>query len=315
MKLGIVMDPIAGIKQVKDTSLAMLLAAQEREWEIHYMEIGDLFLDNAEACASMRKLRVMDNPEKWYEFGDGGMGKLAMLDVILMRKDPPVNMDYIFATQILEIAYRQGVLVVNKPEALRDFNEKLFVHLFPDCIAPTLVSKDAAQINEFLSTHEDIILKPLDRMGGAMVFRVKPGDTNRTVIIETLTEYGQKFAIAQKYIPEISEGDKRILLIDGEPGPHALARVPLAGESRGNLAAGGTGKGMELSRRDREICEKIAPVLKEEGILFAGIDVIGDYLTEINITSPTCIRELDRIYDIDIAGDLMQAIQDKLATR
>lgn len=315
MKLGIVMDPIAGIKQVKDTSFAMLLAAQERGWDIHYMEIGDLFIDNADACATMRKLHVRDNADNWFEFGDGSVEKLATLDVILMRKDPPVDMDYIFATQILEIAYRQGVLVVNKPEALRDFNEKLFVHLFPDCIAPTLVSKDATQINEFLHEHGDIILKPLDRMGGAMVFRMQQDDPNRTVIIETLTEYGGKFAIAQKYIPEISEGDKRILLIDGEPVSRALARVPLAGESRGNLAAGGTGNGVELNSRDREICDKIAPVLKEEGILFAGIDVIGDYLTEINITSPTCIRELDRIYGIDIAGDLMQTIQGKLADR
>jgi len=308
MKLGMVMDPIAGINIRKDSSFAMLLAAQALGWEIYYMEMADLFITGCTPCARMRRLTVADNPGDWFEFGAESTAELAMLDIILMRKDPPVDMEYIYITQILELAQKAGVYVVNDPATLRDVNEKLFVHWFPDCIAPTLITSDEQRIVEFARTHADIILKPLGNMGGASVFRIRKHDTNLHVIIETLTAYGTRLAIAQRYIPEISQGDKRILLIHGEPVPYALARVPMPGEHRGNLASGGAGTGVELTRRDREICETLAPVLRKMGIIFAGIDVIGDYLTEINITSPTCIRELDALFKLNIAGDLMRAI-------
>jgi glutathione synthase len=228
-----------------------------------------------------------------------------------MRKDPPVNMNYIYVTQLLELAQKAGVCVVNNPAALRDVNEKLFISWFPDCIAPSLVTMDAHRIRAFLDEHQDIILKPLAGMGGASVYRIKNPDVNTQVIIETLTENGTKLAMAQRYIPDIIKGDKRILLIDGEPVPYALARIPKAGETRGNLAAGGTGKGVELSKRDREICAAVGPVLREKGLIFVGIDVIGDYLTEINVTSPTCIRELDAIFQLNIAQNLLLAIEKK----
>ena len=308
MKLGIIMDPITGINVRKDSSFAMLLAAQALGWELFYMEMPDLFIDGCTPCARMRRLTVADNTERWFEFGVENTAELSRLDIILMRKDPPVDMEYIYTTQILELAQEAGVYVVNDPSALRAENEKLFIHRFPDCIAPTLVTSDEQRIVEFAHVHTDIILKPLGHMGGASVFRLRKHDTNLHVIIETLTANGARLAMAQRYIPEIARGDKRILLIDGEPVPYALARIPKQGEHRGNLASGGTGKGVELSQRDREICAQLGPVLRARGLLFAGIDVIGDYLTEINITSPTCIRELDALFKLNIAGDLMQTI-------
>ncbi len=311
MKLGIIMDPIAGIKIEKDSSFAILLAAQARDWELYYMETQDLFLAGTRPGARMRRLSVRDEKDRWYHFTGEEVAALSALDVILMRKDPPVDMEYIYATHLLELAQQQGVLVVNDPSALRDFNEKLLISWFPDCIPPTLVTKNAAQIISFAEEHGDIILKPLHGMGGLSVFRARNSDPNLHAIIEHLTGNGVRFAMAQRFIPEIVEGDKRILLIDGEPVPYALARIPRPGDHRGNLAVGGTGKGVALSARDREICATLAPVLIEKGLLFAGIDVIGDYLTEINITSPTCIRELDRLYGLDIAGDLMDAIRKK----
>lgn len=309
MKLGIIMDPIRDIKIHKDSSFAMLLASQSMGWENYYLEQNDLLLQDGEALGTMCKLRVMDDPSGWFEMEDAVTAPLEDLDIILMRKDPPVDLQYIHATQILEIAQDSGVTVINDPASLRDFNEKLFINWFPEFIVPTLTSCDADQLRAFIDDHEDVILKPLDGMGGASIFRVRKHDTNMNVIIETLTQHGIRFAMAQKFIPEIRDGDKRILLINGEPVPYALARIPLTGENRGNLAAGGNSKGVELSNRDREICEAIAPFLRENGLYFTGIDVIGDYLTEINITSPTCIRELDNIYSIDIARDLMEAIE------
>ncbi|MGD8568715.1 MAG: glutathione synthase [Gammaproteobacteria bacterium] len=312
LKLGVVMDPIGSINIKKDSTFAMLLAAQARRWPVFYMELNDLSVVDGEAIASMRELNVQDDPNSWFSWqGEASQRSLNELDVILMRKDPPFNMEYIYTTYILELAERQGVTVVNRPQSLRDANEKLFTAWFPQCAAPTLVTREAKQIRHFLQQHHDIILKPLDGMGGASIFRVMDGDNNTNVIIETLTEHGRRFAMAQRFIPEISQGDKRILLVDGKPVPYALARVPAEGESRGNLAVGGKGVGVPLSDRDMWICEQVAPVLQEKGLLFVGLDVIGDYLTEINITSPTCIRELDHLYNLDIAGDLMDAIEQK----
>ena len=311
MKIGIIMDPIQDIKINKDSSFAMLLAAQALGWDIYYMEIGDLFLLNNKPAAKMQILKVEDNPQCWFTVVDEITACLDELDIILMRKDPPVNMEYIYTTHMLDLAQRSGVYVMNNPAALREVNEKLFIYRFPEFIAPTLVSSNQDQLYAFIDEQCDVILKPLDGMGGKSVFRVTNSDANAGVIIETLTNRGQKFAMAQRFIPEITHGDKRILLIDGEPVPYALARIPRPGEHRGNLAAGGKGKGVELTDRDREICSGIAPILRDLGLMFTGIDVIGDYLTEINVTSPTCIRELDTIYNLDIARDLLLAIEKK----
>jgi glutathione synthase len=308
MKIGVIMDPIEEINVKKDSTFAMLLAAQRREWEIRYMEVPDVFLKDDKPYALTRGLSVTDNRDSWYQFKDEAVIPLSGLDVILMRKDPPFNMEYVYTTYILEHAEREGVLVVNKPASLRDANEKLFASHFIQCAPPTLVTRNSGLIKEFLREHLDIIIKPLDGMGGRSIFRTHTTDHNTNVIIESLTDHGKRFTMAQKYIPEIREGDKRILLIDGDPVEYALARIPSAGETRGNLAAGGTGKGVELSVRDRWICSQVGPALRRKGLLFVGLDVIGDYLTEINVTSPTCIRELDTIYGIDIAGRLMDVI-------
>lgn len=312
MKLGIIMDPIAEISIRKDSSFAMLLAAQALGWDIHYMEMPDLYIDGGKASARMRRLSVADHPSRWFEFKEELTGGLAMLDVILMRKDPPVDMDYIYVTQLLEFAQQDGACVINDPAALRDMNEKLFILRFPECIVPTLVTSRTSRIAEFAGVQRDIILKPLAGMGGTSVFRLKQDDSNQNVIIEAVTANGSRLVMAQRYIPEIVNGDKRILLIDGTPVPYALARIPRPGDHRGNLAAGGTPRGVELTPRDREICEQLSPLLRDKGLMFVGIDVIGEYLTEINITSPTCIRELDAIYGLDIAGDLMRAIERQL---
>ncbi len=307
------MDPIGSIKIKKDSSFALLLAAQAHGWTLHYMELNDLYLRDGAAYGRMRGLRVKDDPAGWFEFLDEAHAPLAQLDVILMRKDPPFDMEYIVSTYLLERAEQAGTLIVNAPQGLRDANEKMYTAWFADCCAPTLVSRDAAQLRAFLAEHQEIVIKPLDGMGGASIFRVHAGDLNTNVIIETLTAHGHKFAMAQRFIPEISAGDKRILLIDGEPVPYALARIPAAGESRGNLAAGGTGVGVPLSERDRWICAQVGPALRAKGLLFVGLDVIGAYLTEINVTSPTCIRELDKLYGLDIAGQVMESIERKLA--
>ncbi len=311
--LGVVMDPIGSIKYHKDSTLAMLLAAQSRGWELYYMEMADLTLADNMAQAWMRPLKVFADPTRWYEAGESQLRPLHELNVILMRKDPPFDMEYIYATYLLELAEQQGSLVVNRAQSLRDANEKMFTAHFPQCTPPTLISRRAEQIRGFLDKHREIILKPLGGMGGASIFKIGTGDPNFSVIVETLTEYGTQYAMAQRFIPEISAGDKRILLIDGTPVPYALARIPAKGELRGNLAAGGQGVGVPLSDRDYWICEQVAPILREKGLIFVGLDVIGDYLTEINVTSPTCIRELDAQYGLDIGGRLMETIARHLA--
>ena len=315
VKLGVVMDPIADINVKKDTTLAMLLAAQRRGWELYYMEQSDLSLDQGLARATVRRLSVEDNPESWFEVGSPQDIALSDLDVVLMRKDPPFDMDFIYSTYILEAAQRGGTLVVNDPHSLRDCNEKLFATQFPQCCPPLIVAASAARLKAFHAEHGDVIFKPLDGMGGASIFRVKAGDPNLSVIIETLTNHGRQQIMAQKFLPEIVDGDKRILMVDGVPAEYGLARIPMSGETRGNLAAGGSGVAMPLTDRERWICSQVAPVLREKGLLFVGLDVIGDYLTEINVTSPTCVRELDRAHQLDIAGDLMEAIASKLAAR
>lgn len=308
------MDPIGAIKVHKDSSFAMALAAQARGWSLHYMELPDLFLENGRAWAYMRTLRVRDDPNDWFELDAQQTQALDELDVVFMRKDPPVDLEYLYATHILERAQAAGTLIVNQPTALRDANEKLFTAWFPDCCPPSLVTANGSQIRTFLEQHGDIILKPLGAMGGASIFRIVAGDPNTSVILETLTANGSRLAMAQRFIPEISAGDKRILMIDGVPVPYALARIPAAGETRGNLAAGARGEGVPLGERELWICNRVGPELRRRGLIFVGLDVIGDYLTEINVTSPTCIRELDAGYGLDIAGQLMDAVEARLRT-
>jgi glutathione synthase len=290
----------------------MLLAAQKRDWEIHYMLQSDLYLAQGESRAQVRVLSVRDDEQDWFTLGSGSDMALAQLDVILMRVDPPFDMDYIYSTYLLEQAQREGTLIVNDPQSLRDCNEKLFATQFPQCCPPLLVASDMARLKAFHDQHQDVIYKPLDGMGGASIFRVKPDDPNLSVIIETLTAGGVNQIMAQQFIPDIVNGDKRILVIDGKPVKYGLARIPAAGETRGNLAAGGSGVAQELTERDYWICEQVAPSLRQKGLLFVGLDVIGDYLTEINVTSPTCVREIDRAFDLDIASDLMECIDSKL---
>jgi len=312
ISLGIVMDPINTITTYKDSSFAMLLEAQARNWDIWYMEQRDLYLQENRSYARMRQLQVTDSTSSWHNFSTERHQPLSELDAILMRKDPPFDMEYVYTTYILEQAECEGALVVNRPHSLRDANEKLFTAWFPQCCTASLVSRNHSQLADFLQQHGDIILKPLDGMGGASVFRVRQGDPNTNVIIETITENGTKFAMAQRFLPEISAGDKRILMVDGEPIPYALARIPQAGDNRGNLAAGGRGEGVPLSDRDYWIAEQVGPALRERGILFAGLDVIGDYLTEINVTSPTCIRELDNQFGLNISAQLLDRIEQKI---
>jgi glutathione synthase len=312
VNVGVVMDPIESIAYKKDSTMAMLWAAQDRGWSLHYMEQSDLFLDRGTARARMAPLKVFRDPQRWFERGEYRDQDLSELDVILMRKDPPFDNEYIYSTYILEAAERTGTLVVNRCQSLRDCNEKVFATQFPQCWPPLLVSADQARLKAFHATHEDAIFKPLDGMGGSAIFRVRAGDPNVNVILETLTRDGTQTIMAQQFIPQIEAGDKRILVINGEPVPYCLARVPLAGETRGNLAAGGRGVAQPRSDRDREIAETVAPALVEKGLLFVGLDVIGDYLTEINVTSPTCIREIDAAYDLDIGGQLMDCIAGEL---
>jgi glutathione synthase len=309
IKLGIIMDPIGSINVHKDSSLAMLLAAQRRGWELHYMEQGDLFLEGDRCHALQTRLEVRTDNKDWYRLSDTRTAPLDKLDVILMRKDPPVDMEFIYTTFMLQRAESYGTLVVNNPGAIRNASEKLYTSWFSQCGPPTRVSREIMRLKEFLDAQDDIIVKPLDGMGGASVFRVRKNDPNLNVILETITNNGSKCTMAQRYIPEISAGDKRILMINGDPFPYALARIPAKGETRGNLAAGARGEGVDLSARDRWICEQVGPSLREQGLVFVGLDVIGDYLTEINVTSPTCIRELDAIYNADIAGQLLDTIE------
>ncbi|MBW3528039.1 glutathione synthase [Shewanella sp. NKUCC05_KAH] len=315
IKLGIVMDPISEINIKKDSSFAMLMAAQERGYQLFYMEMADLAMVNGVAMANMRPLTVFNDASKWFELGEATDTPMSELDVILMRKDPPFDTEFIYATYMLERAEEQGVLIVNKPQSLRDANEKLFTAWFSEFTPETIVTRDAKRIRAFHQAKGDIILKPLDGMGGTSIFRVKQDDPNLGVIIETLTSYGQQYAMAQAFIPEITKGDKRILVVDGEPVPYALARIPMKGETRGNLAAGGSGVAQPLSDSDWAIARAIGPELKKRGLIFVGLDVIGDKLTEINVTSPTCIREIQAAFNVDITGMLMDAIEARINTK
>ncbi len=312
IQLGIVMDPIAAINIKKDSSFAMLLEAQRRGWELHYMEMADLHLEQGRAMADTKVMTVQQDPDNWYQFHSEQSIELAQLDAVLMRKDPPFDTEYIYATYILERAEDEGTLIVNKPQSLRDCNEKLFTAWFPELTPTTIVTRKAEKIKEFREKHGDVILKPLDGMGGASIFRVKEGDPNVSVIIETLTNHGQNYCMAQTFVPDISNGDKRILVVDGEPMPYCLARIPAKGETRGNLAAGGRGEARPLSETDKQIALAVAPTLKEKGLIFVGLDVIGDKLTEINVTSPTCIREIEAAFDVSITGKLMDAIETRI---
>ncbi|WP_075186252.1 glutathione synthase [Teredinibacter haidensis] len=311
LSIGVVMDPISTIHYLKDTTLALLLAAQSRGHALYYMELSDLSLDKGEAHANICTLSVFEDKNRWYELGEPQQTPLADLDVVLMRKDPPFDNQYIYATYILERAEQQGTLIVNRPQSLRDCNEKVFATQFPQCCSPVIVSRDAQQLREFHQKHGDVIFKPLDGMGGTGIFRCRQDDPNVSVILETLTEMGTSFIMAQQFIPDISNGDKRVLVVNGEPIPYCLARIPAAGETRGNLAAGGSGLAQPLSDRDRWIVDQVAPTLVEKGLMFVGLDIIGDYLTEINVTSPTCVREIDKAFDTKIGEKLITAIEAK----
>lgn len=315
IRLGIIMDPIADIAFKKDSSLAMLMAAQARGWSLFYMEQQDLYIRDGVVRARPRPLQVFNDASRWFAFEAEQDIALHELDVVLMRKDPPFDSEFLYCTQLLEQAERAGLLVVNRPQSLRDCNEKLFATRFPHLTPPTLVSRRADVLRAFADEHGDVILKPLDGMGGASIFRHRAGDPNLSVILETLTGHGSRQIMVQRYLPAIKEGDKRILMIDGEPVPYCLARIPANGETRGNLAAGGRGEARPLTERDREIAATVGPILREKGLLFVGLDVIGENLTEINVTSPTCIREIDAAFDTNIAGRLMDVIAQKLANR
>ncbi len=313
IQIVVVMDPIASIKPAKDTTLAMMLAAQKRGWTLWYAEQHDLWLSDGVAFGRLRPVRVRDDLKDWFDLGEPKVARLAEFDAILMRKDPPFDMEYIYTTYILERAELEGVLVVNRPQGLRDMNEKVFTAWFPQCCAPTLITREMSDMHAFLKEHIRIVCKPLHGMGGKSIFVVDRGDKNANVIFETLTDYGARYAIVQRYIPDIvSTGDSRVLVIDGEPVPYALARIPTETDNRGNLAAGAKGVGRELTERDRWLVSQIGPTLRQRGMLFVGLDVIGDYVTEINVTSPTGVRELDKQFKTEIAGLLMDAIQKRI---
>ena len=306
------MDPIESIKPWKDSSLAMMLEAQSRGWQIFYFLLDDIFLDNGIAMGNFQTLQLYDDNQHWFDYGETGRCRLGQLDAILMRKDPPFDLEYIYGSYILEQAEEGGALVVNKAASLRDCNEKLFTRVFPQCCVETLVSRNPEILKGFIEEHQDIIIKPLDGMGGQSIFRIQSGDLNTNAIIEAVSKHGSSQTMVQRYIPEISEGDKRILLIDGVAVPFALARLPAAGENRGNIAAGASTRSQPLSERDDWLCAQIGAELSARGLLFVGIDVIGDYITEINVTSPTCIRELDRDFNLNISADLFECIEQRL---
>ncbi len=313
VRLVVVMDPIEAIKPAKDSTLAILLAAQARGWELFYTEQKDLYLRDGVAFGRLAPLKVFDDPKAWYARSDAAPGRLGDYDVILMRKDPPFDTEYIYSTYILDRAQIQGALVCNRPQGLRDMNEKVYTAWFPECCAPTLISRDMHDMSEFLREHGKAVCKPLDGMGGRSIFVLEQGDKNRNVVFETLTGYGTRYAIVQRYLPEIvTAGDCRVILVDGEPVPFVLQRMPGAEDHRGNLAAGARAESRPLNDRDRWLCSVIGPRLKAAGMIFVGLDVIGDFVTEINVTSPTGIRELDRKHGVDIGGMLVSAISRSL---
>ena len=312
IKLGVVMDPISQVKVAKDSSMAMMLEAQSRGYEIYYIEMKDLYLEQGRCFATTHQVKVFDDANHWYELSNPQDIPLSDLDAVLMRKDPPFDTEFIYATYMLERAETEGTLIMNKPQSLRDCNEKLFTAWFSDLTPRTLITRSSEKIRQFHQSEKDIIIKPLDGMGGASIFRIKEEDANVGVIIETLTNHGEQYAMVQEYLPEIVDGDKRILIVNGEPMPYSLARIPASGETRGNLAAGGRGVAQPLSDSDRAIAERIAPELKKRGLYFVGLDVIGNKVTEINVTSPTCIREIEAAFDINISGKLMDAIEENI---
>lgn len=314
-KLGVIMDPIEQVHFSKDSTLALLFEASRRGWSIHYMQQKDLCLRDHQVFGNMHLLTLFENKQPWFKISDQTLHPLSELDVVLMRKDPPVDMNYIYATQLLEIAEKQGVKIFNRPASLRDCNEKIFANWFPDCCPPTLISTDAFAIKSFLKEQKEIVVKPVDAMGGYGIFRIQAQELNTNVILEMLTERGTRPIIAQRYLPEIQAGDKRVLMIDGQPIDAALARIPAPNETRGNLAAGGTGVPVPLSKRDHMICEQVGPVLREKGLLFVGLDIIGDYLTEINVTSPTCIRELEKATPLKISAAFLDALERKIVVK
>ena len=312
VSIAIIMDPISSITFYKDTSLALLLAAKDQGWRLNYAEMTDLYSIQDQARGNFRTIDVFDNANQWYEFGESNDRALSDFDVILMRKDPPFDKEFLYTTYLLEQAERAGTIVVNSPHSLRDCNEKIFATQFPQCTPPVLVARNMQKLRDFHTEQGDVIFKPLDGMGGTGIFRCAAEDPNVNVITETLSEGGKAFVMAQRYLPEIKQGDKRIIVVDGEAIPYCLARIPSAGETRGNLAAGGKGVAQALSERDQWIADQVAPTLREKGLLFVGLDVIGDYLTEINVTSPTCVREIDKAFDTRIGERLMKAISKKL---
>lgn len=309
LEIVVVMDPIGSIRIAKDSTFAMLLEAQRRGHRLHYVLPGGLSVRDGRPWALAAPLEVRDDPAGWFTLGAPAPRELGAGQVVLMRTDPPVDANYLHDTQILGLAQRAGALVANDPRGLRDMNEKLTALEFPQCCPPTLVAREAAALKAFIAEHGEAVLKTLDGMGGRSIFRARHGDPNTNVILETLTEGGRHLAMAQRYLPEIAQGDKRILLVDGEPVDYCLARIPQGDEFRGNLAAGGRGEGRPLSERDRWIAHQVGPEMRKRGMLFVGLDVIGDYLTEVNVTSPTCIRELDKQFGLNIAGQLFDAIE------
>ncbi len=313
-KIAILMDDISNINPKKDSSLAMMLEAKRRGWEIYTFDTTDLFVEDGKVFARASKTTVVDDLDNWFEKQPSRVVELTGFDVILMRKDPPFNMDYIYTTYLLEQAERAGVLVVNKPQSLRDANEKLFALHFEHCMPSTLVSTNPVQIKSFIKTQKTVVVKPLDGMGGTDIFKLVDGDANIDEVLDYLTHQGTRQILTQEFLVDIVKGDKRILLINGRPIDYALARLPAKGSFKGNLAAGATGIGQPLSDRDYYLCEQIGPTLKDKGLMFVGLDVIGDYITEINVTSPTCIRELDTQFDLNIAGVLFDAIEQQINT-
>lgn len=310
IKCAVIMDPIEQVNIKKDTTFGLLLAIQKRKWDLHYLEQSDIFMENGEVFAETKPLKVNDDEQHWFTLNDATLTQLKNFDIIFMRKDPPFNMEYIYTTYLLELVERHGVQIVNSPRSLRDANEKLFTAWFPQCTPPTLVSCHMARLRKFWQQQGDIIVKPLDGMGGESIYRLQKNDPNVNAILETMTQFGKRNIMAQRYIPDIVKGDKRVLLIDGKPVPYSLARMAAEGETRANLAAGGKGVPMPITSQERWICEQVGPTLKDKGLLFVGLDIIGDYLTEINVTSPTCMREIERHYDIDIADQILQAVAD-----
>ena len=309
MKIGVVMDPIESINFKKDSTLAMMLEAQSRKHQLFYMTPDSLYINEKGAFAIAKTLQVKNDPTGWFDFKEEKQIKLSKLDVILMRQDPPFNSNYIYNTYVLESAEKEGVLVVNKPSSLRDCNEKVFATEFPECCTPFLVTSDPNLLKSFIEDHGDTVIKPLDGMGGSSIFRLRYSDPNLNVILETITESFTTKVMIQTYIPEITDGDKRILLINGNPMDAAVARVPAEGELRGNLAAGASAVARSLTEKDLWICEQVGPKLKDLGLVLVGLDIIGDYLTEINVTSPTCFREYESLCDIDVAHSFIEEVE------